>query len=67
VVQIQDYKGEYNDRNPYNHTTNDTYEHINQDYLIEQVKATAGFADYLAEPIDFHHRIHLPLIWFFKY
>ena len=64
AVQIQDYHG---DRNPYNHTIEDTYNNINQDYLYEQVKANIVFAGLLTEPIAFNHKIRLPLIWGYKY
>jgi hypothetical protein len=55
------------DRNLYNHTPDDTYEHINHNYVFEQVKATTAFAGVLAEPIAFEHKIRLPLIWGYKY
>jgi hypothetical protein len=47
-VQIQDYHGE---KNPYNHSANDTLAHINTDYLTKQIQATTAFAGQLAVPI----------------
>jgi hypothetical protein len=38
------------DRNPYNHTVQDSIKYINPDYLIEQIKATTAFAAHLAVP-----------------
>lgn len=69
-MQIQKYKnveGDPEDRNPNNHTIDDTYDKVNQTYFFEQVKATTAFAGHLAEPISFAFRIHLPLVWVFKY
>jgi hypothetical protein len=51
---------------PYNHTINDTYQHINPDYLYEQVKASVAFAGHLVQPISFDHYSFLPSINFTK-
>jgi hypothetical protein len=49
-VQIQNYQeGELD---PYNHTTQDSLDHINLDYLQEQIKATVVFAAHLAVPVS---------------
>jgi hypothetical protein len=50
AVQIQAY---HTDRNPFNHTIQDTYEHINQNYIFEQIKATTAIAGHLTKPITF--------------
>lgn len=67
AVQIQNYKGVNKDRNPYNHTPQDTYDYINHDYMFEQIKATTAFAGHLTEPIAFEYKIRLPMIRFYKY
>jgi len=61
AVQIQDYHG---DKNPNNHKPQDTYDFVNQNYFIEQIKATAAIAFRLAIPIPVPGavRAHLPLI-----
>jgi hypothetical protein len=64
VVQNQDYHG---DLDPFNHTINDTFDKINQDYFFEQIKATTAFAGQLTEPIAFEHKIRLPLVWGYKH
>jgi len=64
AVQIQDYHGDFD---PHNHTVSDTYGNINPYYLYEQIKATTAIAGHLTDPIVFAHRIHLPLVWVFKY
>lgn len=62
AVQIQDYHG---NRNPYNHTPQDTYEFINQNYFIEQIRATVAIAYRLAVPVPISGpgRAFLPLIF----
>jgi hypothetical protein len=51
VVQIQNYKHEGKDRNPYNHTAGDRMSYINPDYFLEQVRATVLFAARLVVPL----------------
>ncbi len=47
-LQIQNYKkGELN---PYNHTAQDTIDHMNLDYWFEQIKATVAIAAQLVVP-----------------
>jgi len=48
-LQIQDYKK--GERNPYNHTAQDTIAHMNLDYWLEQMKATVAIAAQLVVPI----------------
>jgi len=48
-LQIQDYNN--GERNPYNHTTQDTIAHMNLDYWFEQIKATVAIAAQLVVPI----------------
>jgi hypothetical protein len=62
AVQIQNYKGVDKDRNPYNHTPQDTFEYINQDYFFEQVKATTAIAGHLLGPINQVRRLILPYL-----
>lgn len=59
AVQIQDYHG---DRNPQNHTPQDSYDLVNQNYFVEQVKATAAIASQLAVPIRGPVIAYLPLV-----
>ena len=61
AVQIQAY---HTDLDPYNHTIQDTYEHINQNYIFEQIKGTTAIAGHLAVPMTFNYKFHLPMIWF---
>jgi hypothetical protein len=49
-VQIQNYKGADKERNPYNHTAQDSFAYINPDYFLEQMKATTAIAARLAIP-----------------
>ncbi len=67
AVQNQDYQGDAlgnpHDRDPNNHTVNDTYSNINQAYFFEQTKATIAMAGHLLEPIFFLHRICRPLVF----
>jgi hypothetical protein len=62
VVQIQKYQGDGNDRNPYNHTVQDSITYINQNYLLEQTKATTAIAAQLAYPIRLWHWFYLPFV-----
>ena len=63
-VQIQNYKGELKERNPYNHTSQDSIAHMNLDYWLEQVKATTAIAGQLAVPIAVEKTmVFLPIIW----
>jgi hypothetical protein len=59
AVQKQAY---HTDRNPYNHTPQDTYEFVNQDYFFEQVKATTAMAGHLLDPITQVRRLLLPYL-----
>jgi hypothetical protein len=61
-LQIQNYEGE---RNPYNHTTQDSIARMNLDYWLEQMKATTAIAAHLAVPITVASTIeyiYLPII-----
>jgi hypothetical protein len=51
-LQIQSYSGAQNERNPYNHTSEDNIAHMNLDYWLEQVKATTAIAAHLAIPLQ---------------
>jgi hypothetical protein len=63
AVQIQKYKGEGNDRNPYNHTEQDTFAYVNPAYLVEQIKATTAMAGQLAMPLATNNSLHFSLYW----
>jgi len=54
-VQIQKYKNVENnphDRNPYNHTPQDSLAFVNRDYFLAQIKAAAAAAAVLAVPVS---------------
>jgi len=53
-LQIQNYKKAQNfdhERNPYNHTAQDSIAHMNLDYWLEQIKASVVFAASMAGPL----------------
>lgn len=52
------------DRNPYNHTSQDSIAHMSLDYWLEQVKATTAIAARLAVPVAVERPwIYLPVIY----
>ncbi len=67
-VQIEDYHAE---RNPYDHTAQDSMARMNLEYWQEQMKAAAAIAAQLAvpvtispaEPITMTHKAYFPVLW----
>jgi hypothetical protein len=60
-VQIQKYNGEQNELNPYNHTAQDSFAHINTGYLFEQTKATTAIAAEMLVPNRLENRVFMPV------
>ena len=55
-LQIERYDS--GDKNPYYHQPGDSVAHMNLDYWLEQMKATAAIAAHLAVPV---RNIYLPV------
>jgi hypothetical protein len=59
VLQIEDKVNEYN---PYAHSPQDTYAHMNSGYWVEQIKATIAIAARLAVPVPGRNILYLPIV-----
>ncbi len=60
-MQIQKYTGEGAELNPYNHTAQDSFAHINTGYLFEQTKATTAITAELLGVNRLENRVFLPV------
>ena len=60
-MQIQKYTGDQAELNPYNHTAQDSFAHINTNYVFEQTKATTVITAKYLSAQELNNRVFMPV------